>query len=157
MKCKAFFIILNELSLKQIKQFFFEGKKSPTLKGLFLRGLTLGSLLFSHKTSFQTFFTKKRKLAEPCLTTPPPSPLTDENAAMLDKSHLQTISYFTSWVTQSKTIHGFVIELLLNENIRNLVDRLNLYDRSLYFKTKIKRNIAQKMKFSIKDLFSICD
>ena len=70
MKYKAFFIILNELSLKQIKQFFFEGKKSPTLKGLFLRGLTLGSLLFSHKTSFQTFFTKKRKLAEPCLTTP---------------------------------------------------------------------------------------
>ena len=73
MKYKAFFIIFNELSLKQIKQFFFEGK-SPALKGLFLLGLTLGSLLFSHKTSFQTFFTKKRKLAEPCLTTTPPPP-----------------------------------------------------------------------------------
>ena len=69
MKYEAFFIIFNELSLKQIKQFLFEGK-SPTLKGLFLPGLTLGSLLFLHKTSFQTFFTKKRKLAVPCLTTP---------------------------------------------------------------------------------------
>ena len=62
MKYEAFFIIFNELSLKQIKQFFFEGK-SPTLKGLFLPGLTLGSLLFLHKTSFQNFFHEEKKIS----------------------------------------------------------------------------------------------
>ena len=61
MKYEAFFIIFNELSLKQIKQFFFEGK-SPTLKGLFLPGLTLGSLLFLHK-NILSFFHEEKKIS----------------------------------------------------------------------------------------------